>query len=299
MTTIYYSKSNDPYQNIASEYSILQNLDDPALFLWSNRPCVIAGKNQNTYAEWDLNYIRQLNILPVRRLTGGGCVYHDLGNLNFSFFGRQDTSNEYFLGIILKALKNFNIDATISGRNDLCICDKKFGGTAYLLEDGKKLVHGTLMVDVNIDILTKVLQPNVRKYEDRGISSVKSRVINLSEISSQISTSALAKAIEETYRDEMEAIQIADAPIDMQLSKKLASRDWIYGDYANGESEFHFKTKKGVITAIVKNRDGLIEQVRIYTDSMEISWTEQLEAHLRNKPVDKIKYYIDIFLYLT
>lgn len=292
MATIYCSKSNDPYQNIASEYSILKQLDGPALFLWSNRPCVIAGKNQNTYAEWNLDYVRQLNILPVRRMTGGGCVYQDLGNLNFSFFDTKETSNEKNLSFIIKALKKFDVEATISGRNDLCIKDKKFGGTAYLSEDGKCLVHGTLMVDVNIDTLTKVLQPNLKKYEDRGISSVRSRVINLSTVSGTINITALSEVIIEVFKDEFKNVQIKEAPINLPLSMKLSSREWIYGDYANGELEFHCKIENGVVTAVITAYNGIINQVKVYTDSMDIELAEELEKYLRNKPVEKIEYYI-------
>lgn len=293
IASIYISTSNDPYQNIASEYHILKELTGPALYLWVNRPCVIAGKNQNAYAEWNLDCIHKLNILPVRRLSGGGCVYHDLGNLNFSFFDFSGTPNPAFLSIIIDALRTFGIEATLSGRNDLCIGDKKFGGTAYLTEDNKCLLHGTLMVDVNINTLSKVLQPNIKKLENKGISSIQSRVLNLSSISSSISTSSLQDAIMDTFIQEYPNAQIKSVPINAPLSRKLSSREWIYGKYSDDKFIIDFNTTAGFITAHVTIHQGMIQEIKIYTDSLDIYLAQNLEAYLLNKPFEKIEYYLN------
>lgn len=292
MAKIYYSSQNNPYQNIASEYQILKEVKEPTLYLWVNQPCVIAGKNQNTYAEWNLDLIVSRNILPVRRLSGGGCVFHDLGNLNFSFFDVGDTPNVEFLDIIIKAVRRFCINVRKSGRNDLCVDNKKIGGTAYLVEDGKYLLHGTLMVDVNLDVLSQVLQPNVKKYENRGIVSVKSRVANLSTFASNLSVVSLAKAIVEVFQETYPNTTIKSTPIYLELSQKLSSRKWIYGDIGHDILEFHYQTSCGVVTVQVKVRDGFMEKVNIYTDSLDPSLSSQLQHYLFHKPLDKLEFLI-------
>lgn len=197
MNNIYLSREIDPYFNIAAEYQLfLEAKEEAALFLWQNSPAVIIGRNQNIYAECDLNYLEEMKILPVRRFSGGGAVFQDLGNVNFTFITQEkDADTEKFLSVIQNAVASLGINCTFSGRNDLLYEGKKFSGHAYYADNGNYLYHGTVMVDVDMDILSGVLRPSFVKLQSKGIASVRSRVINLSQINSEITIDAVKDAI--------------------------------------------------------------------------------------------------------
>ena len=191
------SKTNDPYLNLASEYTIFTKQDE-GLFLWVNSPSIILGRNQCALKEFDPLLCEKHSINIVRRYTGGGCVYHDEGNLNFTFFSKELDKNK-FLSIIIEALQSFHINALISGRNDLCVNGYKISGSAYLCENDFYMFHGTLLVNSNLELLSSLLTPHYSKFIGKGIDSVKERVKNLNEFSNEITINALKKAIYKTY----------------------------------------------------------------------------------------------------
>lgn len=173
------NESTDPYFNMAFDEWCLENidLDEPVFYLWKNRPSVIIGLNQNASQEVNLEYLRQNGIKLARRVTGGGAVYHDLQNLNYSIIGR-DACPEIFA----EALRKLGIDAELTGRNDIFVGGKKVSGYAKRIWKDRVLIHGTLMYDVDIDVLTKALTTPVSKLAMKGVSSVRSRVTNLKEM---------------------------------------------------------------------------------------------------------------------
>ena len=184
--------SKNPYINISREYSYFENLQNDELFflLWQNEPCVIMGRNQNIYNELNLDYIKKENILPVRRFTGGGSVYHDLGNLNFTFISSQKNKKmDARMDIILNALNKEGIEAEKKGRNDILSNGKKISGMARLEDEEKILIHGTLMVDLDLRKLSNCLTPDISKFNGKGIKSIKSRVVNLNQLNSSITIS--------------------------------------------------------------------------------------------------------------
>ena len=174
----------NPYYNMAFDEYCLEMLkvDEPVFYLWQNRPAVIVGFNQEVNTEVNLDYLQKNDIALVRRVTGGGAVYHDLGNLNYTIVGRsEDLERDYpeYAALMMKALQKLGVPATLSGRNDILVDGKKVSGFAKRVCKNRLMVHGTLMYNVDLDVLTKVLHPSATKLQSKGIASVRSRVTNL------------------------------------------------------------------------------------------------------------------------
>ncbi|NOQ50508.1 MAG: lipoate--protein ligase [Mycoplasmataceae bacterium] len=177
------SESLNPYFNLAIEEYLMKNINGDVFYLYQNNPSVIIGKNQNPYSEVNISYMKKHQIKLVRRMSGGGAVYHDLGNLNYAFILKGKSKDLYQFkkhsSPIIKALKNLNIDIAFSGRNDLLIDGKKFSGTAQYVNQGSLLHHGTIMFDVDLKAIKHVLKPNIDKLHSKGIKSISGRVTNL------------------------------------------------------------------------------------------------------------------------
>jgi len=178
--------SQDPYYNLASEEYVMNsfNEDEKYLMLWQNRPSIIIGKHQNTIEEINREFVQANNIAIVRRLSGGGAVYHDLGNLNFTFIVKvPNTSLEFdfkkFTEPVVAALNQMEIPAEFNSRNDLSIEGKKISGNAQYIRKGKCLHHGTLLFNTNLDQLVMALRVSSDKIESKGIKSIRSRVTNI------------------------------------------------------------------------------------------------------------------------
>jgi len=175
----------DPCYNLALEQFVFDSLDRSHgyFMLWQNRNSIIVGKNQNTSAEINTNFVNAHNISVVRRLSGGGAVYHDLGNINFTFISdakENETRNFFvFRELIQKALISFGVPAEISGRNDITIDGKKISGSAQYIRQGRIMHHGTLLYDSDLDMLANALDPLNDKIKSKAIQSVKSRVTNI------------------------------------------------------------------------------------------------------------------------
>ena len=180
------SGSNDPAFNLALEqyaFDALSHADDFTM-LWKNRDCVVVGVNQSTLDEINAQYIEDNAIPVVRRLSGGGAVYHDLGNLNFTFITRVgDIADSFEVSMrpIADALASLDLDVCLSGRNDMTLGDSKISGSAQYLKDGKLMHHGTLLFDTNLEKMSKALRVSDEKLASKGIKSVRSRVTNIRE----------------------------------------------------------------------------------------------------------------------
>lgn len=230
----------DPYYNMAFDEYCLEHLpiDEPVFYLWQNRPAVIVGFNQDVYAEVNLDYLHQNDIALVRRVTGGGAVYHDLGNLNYTIVGRsEDLERDYpeYAGLMMKALQQLGVPATLSGRNDILVDGKKVSGFAKRVSNNRLMVHGTLMYQVDLDVLTKVLNPSATKLQSKGVASVRSRVANLCDYLPNISSvqdfsHQLEQILSSGYADQ-EYVLAAEAleQIQQTARDKFAQREWNYG----------------------------------------------------------------------
>ena len=179
--------STDPTLNLAlEEYALLTlDLSDSYVLFYVNRPSIIIGKHQNTIEEIDADFVHQRGITVVRRISGGGAVYHDLGNLSFSFITRYTPQrfNNYaeFTGPVVDALRELGIAAERTGRNDIVVDGRKVSGNAQVVRGERMFSHGTLLLDSNLDDVTRALKPKPGKVESKGIQSVRSRVANISE----------------------------------------------------------------------------------------------------------------------
>ncbi len=185
------SKSHDSYFNLALEEYILknENIEEDIVFLWQNTPTIVVGNNQNTIEEINVPFVKENKIQVVRRLSGGGAVYQDMGNLNFTFIKcLNETSNldiKKFALPVVEALNKLGVPAQLTGRNDISVEGKKISGNAQRLYRNKLLHHGTLLFDTDLEVMVKVLQVGIDKIESKGIKSIRSRVTNIKPYFSQ------------------------------------------------------------------------------------------------------------------
>jgi len=178
-----FNKNVDPYYNLACEEYLVKNSNEEFFMLWRNSPCVVIGKNQNTLSEINRDYVKENNITIVRRLSGGGAVFHDLGNINFTFISnKKESFNDFqrFTIPIIDALNSLGVNAKFSGRNDLTIDDKKFSGNAQYCYKDRVLHHGTILFSSNVTDISKSLNVKEKKFEGKSVKSVISRVTNIS-----------------------------------------------------------------------------------------------------------------------
>ena len=202
---ITYIESNQfsPYRNLAVEEYLLLHCEDKEciLYLWQNQNTVVIGRNQNAWKECKVESLEENGGHLARRLSGGGAVYHDLGNLNFTFLvSKENYSIDRQLEVIVKAVQKLGAKAEKSGRNDILIDGKKFSGNAFYEQEQHCYHHGTLMMNVNKEMLSKYLTVSKEKLQSKGVDSVKSRVTNLVDYIPDLTLEALKKGeLKETH----------------------------------------------------------------------------------------------------
>ena len=232
--------STNPYYNMAFDEYCLESLpiDEPVFFLWQNRPAVIVGYNQEVNTEVNLDYLKEKGIDLVRRVTGGGAVYHDLENLNYTIVGRsEDLERDYpeYAALMMKALQALGVPATLSGRNDILVDGKKVSGFAKRVCKNRLMVHGTLMYNVDVNVLSHVLNPSTTKLQSKGIASVRSRVTNLCNYLPELSDiqafkNRLEEILSNNYSDAEYKLSETDlAHIQQLTDEKFATWEWNYG----------------------------------------------------------------------
>ena len=206
VTKLTYIESDqvNPYKNLAVEEYLLLHCEDKEciLYLWQNQNTVVIGRNQNAWKECKVTKLEEENGYLARRLSGGGAVYHDLGNLNFTFLVNKDEySLEKQLQVIINAMGRLGLKVEKSGRNDILIDGKKFSGNAFYEQEKHCYHHGTIMVDVNKEILSRYLTVSKDKLKSKGVDSVKSRVTNLREYLPKLTLEELKKALRESFEE--------------------------------------------------------------------------------------------------
>ena len=179
--------STDPFFNLSAEEYFLCEKDEDFFLLWQNEPCIVIGRNQNAADEINGDYVRTRSLPVVRRMTGGGAVYHDTGNLNFSFIINGEADRVELCRPAIDVLRSIDVVAEISGRNDILVGGKKISGTAMCSRGGRSLFHGTLLISTDLEAMSEALKPDETKLIGHGVKSVRSRVANLSEYTEEVS----------------------------------------------------------------------------------------------------------------
>ncbi|WP_437920101.1 lipoate--protein ligase [Sphingobacterium sp. LRF_L2] len=286
------SPFTDAYFNIASEEYLLTKFPDQNLFLlYVNSPSIIVGKFQNTLAEVDLSYVRSKGIKVVRRMSGGGAVYHDLGNLNFSFHTKienQDFSDfSRFTAPVINLLNRLEVPARLEGRNDLLVNDRKFSGNAKLVKAGKMIQHGTILLDSDMSVLSQALTTNPLKFVDKAIKSNSARVTNLKDYLPRDMSPLLFKELllEEIKKDQSDASTYAFTEVDIAGIRELVDRkystwDWNYGFSPNYNFKKAIKVKAGFIELHLDVQKGYIEKAKIFGDFFAMASIEEFEQKL-------------------
>jgi lipoate-protein ligase A len=278
--TVYISESFDPMLNLALEEWIYARSGGNAkqLYLWRNRDSVIIGRFQNPWTECRVGELERDGVQLARRRSGGGAVYHDTGNTNFTFFtSRQDYSKERNFEIVLRALNGIGIPAAASGRHDLIAEGRKISGSAFKLTSERAYHHGTLLLNSNLEKLVYYLTPDDLELESKGIASVRSRVANLTEFDPVITHEQLAEELigqfESYYGGKAEVMRLdpkrmLDDPEFRESYRELASWEWLWGRTPKftrrlscrfdwGEMELLLTAKRGTIEAVTLPPDGL------------------------------------------
>ncbi len=263
----------DPHWNMAFDEYCLESLplDEPLFYLWQNAPAVIIGLNQNVYNEVNLKYLKENGITLARRVTGGGAVYHDLQNLNYTIVGRsRDLEKDCpgYMHYVIDALRSLGVNAELSGRNDIMVDSRKVSGYAKRVYKDRLMVHGTLMYDVDLDALTRALATDGSKLQAAGIASVRGRVANLKDYLPQFHDikelqGALEYILSRGHLDSELTLSPSDlASVRSIRDRKFATWEWIYSRSPKASRNVRAKFPScGTVEVALSVEHGLISQL--------------------------------------
>ena len=281
-----YGAGSDPYTNLALEEHMLYSLQpgDCILYLWQNQNTVVIGRNQNAWKECRTELLNAEGGRLARRLSGGGAVFHDLGNLNFTFLmAEEDYDLDRQLTVIEMACRSLGIPVERSGRNDIWADGRKFSGNAFYHNKGRAYHHGTLMVAVDGEKLGRYLSPSKAKLQAKGVESVRSRVVNLSELCPGLTCEELAERLEAafgvTYDLPVERME-PDVAGAAELRAKYASNEWLYGPRLPLSLECEQRFDWGEVQLQLQVESGEVVAARVYSDAMDAELPAALERAL-------------------
>ena len=292
-----YLKSTNPYYNLAVEEYLLKYSNEEYFLLWQNEPTVVIGKNQNVFAEINVDYTNEHRIHIARRITGGGAVYHDLGNLNYSYISNKEGSGidfERFSRPIIEALQNMGITAELSGRNDIMVGEKKISGNAQTHYKDRVLHHGTLLFDTDLDKLSGALRPDEKKIQAKAIKSIRSRVANIkSFLNTDSSVLDFLNKIKFYILSSYNAAEIDVNTNDkiLELAGRNSDSAWIFPD-RDYLSRFLVSVQKryefGTVSVFLQIKNDVISDAKIEGDFFGKCEIRQLEGIIIGKSISKI-----------
>lgn len=283
----------DPYRNLAVEEHLLNTVEPGQciLYLWQNENTVVIGRNQNAWKECRTSLLEQEGGHLARRLSGGGAVFHDLGNLNFTFLvNEEDYDLDRQLAVIQTACKAFGLEAERSGRNDVLVNGRKFSGNAFYHSRGKAYHHGTVLVDTDGEKLARYLSPSKAKLQAKGVDSVRARVVNLIELVPGLSCARMAEelavAFGQVYGLPVQTMdpKSLDWPLVDELSARNGSSEWLYGPRLPLSFECEERFGWGGVQLQLQVESGVVVQAKVYSDAMDHNLASVLEQALTGSP---------------
>ncbi|WP_215737314.1 lipoate--protein ligase [Mesomycoplasma hyorhinis] len=281
---IYVTKKTSPFYTLAMEELLLkdESIKEDIMYFYQHDNAIIIGKNQNIYEEVKLDVVEKEKIEVYRRLSGGGAVYHDLGNINFSFITKKENNNyEKFLSPIIEFFQSLGLDARFKGRNDLVVNGAKVSGNAQIVYKNRMVHHGTILFDANLSKLSEVLIPNKLKIESKGIKSIRQRVTNiLSELDFKMYhdefIEKLISFFEKKYQSKRQELPSKYDKELKELGEFKKSKEWVYGKNPSFSFKIQAKTDGGILKILAN-----IENNKIYDIAFEGDFLSQ-------KPVEEI-----------
>ena len=298
------SAVTNPWFNLATEDWIFNTLgndkkapDSHTLFLWRNSETVVIGRSQNPWVECKTDKMAEDNVFLARRQSGGGTVFHDLGNTNFTFLSpKGDYDQNANFTIIINALKKLGIDATLSGRNDMQVGDKKISGSAFKHAVDRSFHHGTLLVNADMQKLGDYLNPHPLKLKAKGIKSVRARVANLVEFNNTINHENLSAAIIEAFCEhygqtvaveELDENTLAKEPSLNKYYQQMADWEWRFGKTPEFSHRLETRFDWGMIDLHLDVKQAMIAEVVIFSDALNVELIDLLKNTLTGIKYDK------------
>lgn len=286
---IFRAKDTNPHRNLAVEQHLLETVpaETCILYLWQNRRTVVIGRNQNAWRECRTTLLEADGGFLARRLSGGGAVFHDMGNLNFTFLvNKEDYDLPRQLGVIVEACRSMGVPAERSGRNDVLSGGRKFSGNAFYEHNGKSYHHGTLLVDVDMSAMGRYLSPSQAKLEGKGVASVRSRVVNLRELRPELSVEEMAERLETAFQSVygLTAERLEESVLDRRavdtLAVRNASWEWLYGREPACTLQCGGRFAWGGTELRLAVEGGVVAQAAVYTDAMDWALAPAVERAL-------------------
>ena len=293
---IYDNASLNPYHNLAVEEYLMMRAGDSELivYLWQNEHTIVIGRNQNVWQECKVSEFTKDGGRIVRRLSGGGAVYHDLGNLNFTFCVKKaDYDVDKQLEVILTAVQLLGINARKTGRNDITIEGRKFSGNAFYRTGQYCYHHGTLLLDADTEKMVQYLNVDTAKLQSKGVSSVKARVTNLknycADINRRLITEKIKTALKNVYECDIGIIKDTDLNENeiIRLENKFSDWNWIFGRKIPFTNQISRRFVWGNMDIHIVVDEGRIRDIEIYSDMLEQDFIPKMKDMLKNCRYDK------------
>lgn len=279
----------NPQFNLAMEEYLLKQKSGYYVCLWRNSPAVIIGVNQNAYKEVNLSYTEENGIEVVRRITGGGAVYHDLNNICYTViapYNENENRFQKFTAPVIEYLKSLGLNAQLSGRNDILLDGKKISGSAETVFNDRVMHHGTLLFKTDVNVLSNALNPSKLKIESKGISSVRSRVTNISEcLKKDITVVDFMDNLEKFFLKTCSKTTLNNSDvieIEKLIEQKYSTYEWNMGRSPNGRTLFEHKFDFGILSISFDIENAIMKNVKIEGDFFSLKDIKGLEEKLEN-----------------